>query len=88
MHRADGFSAVTRTFEMDADMIGTPAYVALASLSATQAPTVVRRRAKTGAFSLIPGTVAFNQEDIEAEGQIVRVKGTINGQNISTKYAA
>lgn len=84
----DGFSAVQRTFEMDADMIGTPAYNALKTLSATQADTVVRRRAKTGAFSLIPGRVAFNEEEQESEGQIVRVKGTINGQNISTRYAA
>lgn len=84
----DGFSAVQRTFEMDADMIGTPAYNALKTLSATQADTVVRRRAKTGAFSLIPGRIAFNEEEQESEGQIVRVKGTINGQNISTRYAA
>lgn len=84
----DGFTAVQRTFEMDADQIGTPGYEALKTLSANQASTIVRRRAKTGAFSLIPGTVAFNEEEIEAEGQIVRVKGTINGQNVSTRYAA
>ena len=84
----DGFTAVQRTFEMDADMIGTPGYNALKTLSANQTSTVVRRRAKTGAFTLIPGTVAFNEEEIEAEGQIVRVKGTINGQNVSTRYAA
>lgn len=84
----DGFSAVQRTFEMDADMIGTPGYNALKTLSATQADTVIRRRAKTGAFSLIPGRVAFNEEEVEGDGQIVRVKGTINGQNISTRYAA
>ncbi|PZP97505.1 MAG: phage tail protein [Variovorax paradoxus] len=84
----DGFTAVTRSFEMDADLIGTPGYEAMVLLSQTQQPTVVRRRAKTGAFTLIPGTVSFNEEEIEAEGQIVRVKGTINGQNSSTRYAA
>ena len=84
----DGFSAVQRTFEMDADMIGTPAYNALRTLSQTSASTIVRRRAKTGAISLIPGTVSFNEEEIESEGSIVTVKGTINGQNISTRYAA
>ena len=84
----DGFTAVQRTFEMDADLIGTPGYNALKALSQTQASTIVRRRAKTGAFSLIPGTVSFNEEEIEGEGQIVRVKGTINGQNISTRYPA
>lgn len=84
----DGFTAVVRTFEMDADLIGTPGYEALRTLSDTQAVTVVRRRAKTGAFTLIPGTVSFNQEEIEADGQIVRVRGTINGQNTSTRYPA
>jgi hypothetical protein len=84
----DGFSAVQRTFEMDADMIGSPAYKALKTLSQTQAPTIVRRRAKTGALSLIPGTVSFNEEEIESEGQPVVNRGTINGQNVSTRYAA
>lgn len=84
----DGFTAVQRTFEMDADMIGTPGYNAIKTLSANQTATVIRRRAKTGAFTLIPGTVSFNEEEIEAEGQIVRVKGTINGQNVSTRYAS
>lgn len=84
----DGFTAVQRTFEMDADMIGTPGYNAMKTLSANQTATVIRRRAKTGAFTLIPGTVSFNEEEIEAEGQIVRVKGTINGQNVSTRYAS
>lgn len=84
----DGFSAVQRTFEMDADMIGSPAYNALRTLSQTQAPTIVRRRAKTGAISLIPGTVSFNEEEIESEGQPVVNRGTINGQNVSTRYAA
>lgn len=84
----DGFAAVQRTFEMDADMIGTPGYTALRTLSQTNASTIVRRRAKTGAISLIPGTVSFNEEEIESEGSIVTVKGTINGQNISTRYGA
>jgi Phage tail tube protein, TTP len=84
----DGFTAVQRSFEMDADMIGTPGYEAMATLNQTQAPTIIRRRAKTGALSLIPGTVAFNEEEIEQEGQIVRVRGTVNGQNTSTRYPA
>lgn len=84
----DGFSAVTRTFEMDADMIGTPAYNACRTLSQTNAPTIVKRRAKTGAISLIPGTLSFNEEEVESEGDVVVVKGSINGQNISTRYAA
>ncbi|MBS7777701.1 phage tail protein [Acidovorax sp. CCYZU-2555] len=84
----DGFNAVQRTFDMDADMIGTPAYEALKMLSDTNADTVVRRRAKTGAVSLIPAKIAFNEEETLTEGQAVTVKGSINAQNVSTRYAA
>lgn len=84
----DGFNAVQRTFEMDADMIGTPAYDALKMLSETNADTIVRRRAKTGAVSLIPAKIAFNEEETLTEGQAVVVKGTVNAQNLSTRYAA
>lgn len=83
----DGFSAVQRTFEMDADMIGSPAYEALKMLSETNADTIVRRRAKTGAQSLIPAKIAFNEEETLTEGQAVVVKGTVNAQNLSTRYA-
>ena len=83
----DGFSAVQRTFEMDADMIGSPAYQALKMLSETNADTIVRRRAKTGAISLIPAKIAFNEEETLTEGQAVVVKGTVNAQNLSTRYA-
>lgn len=84
----DGFTAVQRTFDMDADMIGTPAYEALKTLSATNADTVVRRKAKSGAVSLIPAKISFNEEESLTEGQAVVVKGTVNAQNISTRYAS
>lgn len=84
----DGFNAVQRTFDMDADMIGSPAYEALRMLSETNADTVVRQRAKTGALSLIPAKVSFNEEETLTEGQAVVVKGTFNAQNKSTRYAA
>ena len=84
----DGFNALQRTFDMDADIIGTPAYTSLKMLSDTNADTVVRRRAKTGAVSLIPAKVSFNEEETLTEGQAVTVKGTFNAQNISTRYAA
>lgn len=84
----DGFTAVQRTFDMDADMVGTQAYEALKTLSATNADTVVRRKAKTGAVSLIPAKISFNEEESLTEGQAVVVKGTVNAQNISTRYAS
>lgn len=83
----DGFTAVQRTFEMDADAIGTPPYEALKTLAETDAVTVVRRRARVGAVSFIPSKIAFNEEESMNEGQVVTVRGTVNAQNISTRYA-
>lgn len=82
----DGFSAVQRSFEMDADMLGSVAYNTLVTLSQTQALTVIRRRPKNGSFTLIPGTISFNEEEVESEGQPVVNKATINAQNRSTRY--
>lgn len=83
----DGFNAVTRNFEMDADQIGTTGYNALKLLSDTDALTIVRQRGKSGAQVLLPARVAFNEEVTLTEGQIMTVKGTINAQNKSTRYA-
>ena len=84
----DGFNAVSRTFSMDADMIGSPGYQAMKTLSQTGGDTIVRQRAKKGSFSLIPATIAFNEEETLTEGQIVSVGGSIVAQNTSTRYAA
>lgn len=84
----DGFNAVSRTFDMDADMIGTPAYEALKTLSDTDAFTIVRRMAKNGAVSYIPAKVALSGEITATEGEIETFQATINAQNVSTNYPA
>lgn len=50
-------------------MIGTPAYTALKTLSDLDADTVVRRRAKSGALSLLPAKVSFNEEENLSEAR-------------------
>ncbi|RYF02372.1 MAG: phage tail protein [Comamonadaceae bacterium] len=82
----DGFSAVQRSFEMDADMLGSVPYNTLVTLSETQALTIARRRPKNGSFTLIPCTISFNEEEVESEGQPVINKATVNAQNRSTRY--
>ena len=84
----DGFNAVGRTFDMDADMIGTPPYEALKTLSDTDAFTIVRRMAKNGAVSFIPAKVALSGEITATEGEIETFQATINAQNVSTNYPA
>lgn len=83
----DGFSAVKRTMSMDADMIGTPFYSALRDLTETQSDTIIQRRARTGAISLIPGKVALNEDETEDQG-IAVVKVAVNGNSRTTRYAA
>lgn len=84
----DGFNAVSRTFEMDADMIGSPAYEAVKAISDTDALTIIRRVSKTGAMSLIPGKLSLSGEISLTEGQIETFTCSINAQNVSTNYPA
>lgn len=84
----DGWSAVDRSLEMDADAIGTPGYNALRDLTEVQTDTIVRRVAKNGATSLLPCTVNLNEEEIEQDGQIVKVRIAFSGNNRSTRYGS
>ena len=83
----DGFSSVDRSFDMDADDIGTPGYMALRAFTDSQADTILRKVAKNGSMSLLSCTVALNEEEVEQEGQIVTVKASISGNSRSTRYA-
>ena len=85
---ADGFSAVSRTFELDADAIGTPGYTLLRSLTNTGAETVLKSITKGGSFTLTPGTVAMNEEVVTQDGQVNRVRVVFNGSNQSVRYAS
>ena len=84
----DGFSAVDRTFDMDADAITTPGYQALRTLTDVQTDTIMRKTAKSGAVSLLPCTINLNEEEIEQDGQIVTVRVSVSGNARSTRYAA
>lgn len=84
----DGFSAVDRTFDIDADAITTPGYLALRQLTDVQTNTIMRKVAKSGATSLLPCTVNLNEEEIEQDGQIVVCRVAVSGNARSTRYAA
>ena len=84
----DGFSAVDRTFDMDADAISTPGYLALRQLTEVQIDTVMRKVAKSGATSYLPCTINLNEEEIEQDGQIVVCRVAVSGNARSTRYAA
>lgn len=84
----DGFSAVDRTFDLDADSIGSPGYLALKTLTDVQTDTIFRSLAKSGAVTYLPCTIALNEEEVLTEGQIVTVRVAVSGNNRSTRYAS
>lgn len=84
----DGFSAVSRTLDLDADAISTPGYEALAELTSTGQDTVVRTTMRKGAVSYLSCTVAMNEEVLMQDGNLNRVTVDISGKAASTRYAA
>lgn len=83
----DGFSAVSRTLEIDSDAIDTLGYQAMSKLSDTGADTVQRVTVKKGAVSFLACTVAMNEEVLMQDGQLNRVRVDISGKAKSTRYA-
>lgn len=84
----DGFSAISRTFDMDADQLGTAGYNALRTFTQTGKDTVIRQATPGNTFTLIVGKVALSEEVVLTDGQVMVVKGSIAAQSRSTRYAA
>ena len=84
----DGFSANSRTLTIDADSVSTPGYAALKTLSQVRTTTILRTVTKNGSFTLLPCEVALNPEPTFANGSIISQKLSLNGKNISTRYAS
>lgn len=84
----DGFSAVSRQFDIDADALGTAGYAALVALSNSSTDTIQRVTLKNGATSYLACTVAFNEEVKMQDGQLNVVTAVFSGKSKSTRYAA
>lgn len=84
----DGFSAVSRSLEVDADAIDTPGYGALLDLTEAGTDTIQRTLMKNGAVSYLACTVAMNEEVLMQDGQVNRVKVDFSGKSRSTRYAS
>lgn len=83
----DGFSATVYSLDIDADAIGTAGYTALKTYTDTQTLTVLKMVTRSGSVILYPGTVALNESVQLQDGQINRVKATMNCQGRVTRYA-
>jgi len=84
----DGFSAITETFDIDADEFGGAAYAALVALTEVQSDTVLKKTLKSGSIILTPCRVAMNENVKMANGSIMTNAISINGTGRITRYSA
>ena len=84
----DGFSAVTESFEIDADEFGGTAYNALVALTDVQSDTVIKKTLKSGSLIFTPGRVALNENVKMADGSIMTNAVSISGNGRITRYQA
>lgn len=84
----DGFTAVTETFEIDADEFGQGSYAALVSLSEVQTDTVLKKTLKSGSVIFTPCRIAFNENVKMADGSIMTNTVSVNGNGRITRYQA
>ena len=84
----DGFTAVTESFEIDADEFGGTAYAALVQLSEVQTDTVLKKTLRSGAIILTPSRVSLNENVKMTDGQIMTNAVSINGNGKITRYVS
>jgi len=84
----DGFSAITETFDIDADEFGGASYAALVALTDVQTDTVLKKTLKSGALIFTPCRVAINENVKMSDGSIMTNAVSINGNGRITRYAA
>lgn len=82
----DGFTAVTESFEIDADQFGSGAYSALRTLTDVQSDTVLKKTLKSGAVIFTPCTVALNENPKISDGSILTNTVSISGNGRVTRY--
>ena len=84
----DGFTAVSESFEIDADQFGSASYTLLQGLTDVQTDTVLKKTLKSGTQILTPCTIALNENPKMTDGQIMTNTVSVNGNGRITRYAA
>jgi hypothetical protein len=84
----DGFTAITESFDIDADEFGQASYNALVSLTDVQTDTVLKKTLKSGSLIFTPCRVAINENVKMADGSIMTNAVSINGNGRLTRYNA
>lgn len=83
----DGFSAVTRSMEIDVDQMGTPGYELLKSLTENDGECIMKTTLRSGSIQLLPCKLALNEEMTGGTSAPLAVKLSISGTNRSLRYA-
>lgn len=84
----DGFTAITETFDIDADEFGGASYTALVALSEVQTDTVLKKTLKSGSLIFTPCRLAINENVKMPNGSIMTNGVSINGNGRISRYAA
>ena len=82
----DGFSAVTESFDIDADEFGGTAYAALVALTEVQTDTLLKKSLKSGSLIFTPARIAINENVKMSDGSIMTNGVSINGNGRITRY--
>lgn len=82
----DGFSAVTESFEVDADQFGSVPYNTLRTLSEVQTDTILKKTLKNGSIIFTPCTVALNENVKRQQGSIMTNMVSVSGNGRITRY--
>jgi hypothetical protein len=82
----DGFTAITESFDIDADEFGGAAYTALVALTDVQTDTVLKKTLKSGSIILTPMRIALNENVKMNDGSIMTNAVSINGNGRITRY--
>lgn len=82
----DGFTAVTESFDIDADEFGGTAYAALVALTEVQKDTLLKKTLKSGSMIFTPARIALNENVKMSDGSIMTNGVSINGNGRITRY--
>ena len=83
----DGFTAMTESFNVDADNVADAGYLLLRSLTQVQTDTCLRKVLKSGSKIYTPCRVALNENPKDSGGVYVCAV-SINGNGRLTRYAS
>lgn len=82
----NGFSAISESFDIDADQFGSASYTTLVGLTDVQTDTILKKTLKSGSTIFTPCTVAINQNPTMSANSIMVNKVTVNGNGRVTRY--